>query len=174
MTFEELYDAHHRIIYMACLKILKDPSEAEDLTQDAFLKIWQNLHKFEGRSNIKTWMYQIAVNECLMYLRKKKHKMWTETAGFADDKAKELFLEGIPLEHEPMDTQIDLQQEMQTLAPGYRRTLELTAQGYNHKEVGSIMGVSDGCVKSQLWKARGILKRKLERKGNPTVWRSVS
>src|SRR5246500_3105364 len=70
-AFEYLYRLHSRRVYAVCLRMLADPTEAEDLTQEAFLLLFRKIHTFRGESAFSTWLHRLAVNLVLMRLRKK-------------------------------------------------------------------------------------------------------
>ena len=70
--FARLVDAYSTQIYRLALKMLGDEQDAEDVLQNTFMKALQSIGKFEGRSSLSTWMYRIAVNEALMFLRRQK------------------------------------------------------------------------------------------------------
>lgn len=73
--FARLMDAYSTPIYRLALKMLADPQEAEDVLQTTFLKAFQHIHEFEGRSSLATWLYRIAANEALMLLRKRRPEL---------------------------------------------------------------------------------------------------
>src|SRR5580658_7081676 len=72
-AFERLYKLHSRRVYGLCLRLAGNPTEAEDLTQEAFLQLFRKLHTFHGESSFSTWLYRLTVNIALMRLRKKRH-----------------------------------------------------------------------------------------------------
>src|SRR6202166_2845166 len=69
--FEQLYRLHSRRVYAVCVRMVKDPAEAEDLTQEAFMLLFRKIHTFRGESAFSTWLHRLAVNLVLMHLRKK-------------------------------------------------------------------------------------------------------
>ena len=71
--FEHLYQLHSRRVYGLCLRMVKNPIEAEDLTQDAFLQTFRKIQTFRGDSLFSTWLYRLTVNIVLMGFRKRKH-----------------------------------------------------------------------------------------------------
>jgi RNA polymerase sigma factor (sigma-70 family) len=71
--FERLYQLHSRWVYGLCLRVVKNPIDAEDLTQDAFLQAFRKIQTFRGDSHFSTWLHRVAVNIVLMRLRKRKH-----------------------------------------------------------------------------------------------------
>src|SRR5213594_335757 len=71
-AFEYLYQAHCRRVYNLCLRMIKNPTEAEDLTQQVFLQLFRKISTFRGESGFSTWLHRVTVNIVLMYLRRKK------------------------------------------------------------------------------------------------------
>jgi len=71
-TIDQIVATHQQGLYRLCLGYVYDPEEARDLVQEVLIKVWTHLPNFRGEANLKTWVYRIAVNTCLMYLRKKR------------------------------------------------------------------------------------------------------
>jgi RNA polymerase sigma factor (sigma-70 family) len=78
-AFSELVKVYQRRVYGVIRKMVIDHDEADDLTQEVFVKVWNNLDKFKGDSNIFTWIYRIATNESLQHLRKRRSQSWFRT-----------------------------------------------------------------------------------------------
>ena len=70
--FGILYDRHEKLVYNKCLSMLKNQTDAEDLTHDIFIKVFVSLKQFKGASQFKTWLFSITYNFCISFLRKKK------------------------------------------------------------------------------------------------------
>src|SRR5258707_4077365 len=71
-AFEYLYKAHCRHVYSVCLRMIRNPADAEDLTQQAFLQVFRKIDTFRGESSFSTWLHRVTVNIVLMHLRRKK------------------------------------------------------------------------------------------------------
>src|SRR6266850_3407071 len=71
-AFQELYQTHHRRVYSTCLRMTRDSSEAEDLTQEVFVHLFRALGSFRGESAFTTWLHRLTVNHVLMHFRKRK------------------------------------------------------------------------------------------------------
>jgi RNA polymerase sigma-70 factor, ECF subfamily len=164
-AFEYLYRLHSRRVYAVCLRMVADPTEAEDLTQEAFLLLFRKIHSFRGESAFSTWLHRLAVNLALMRLRKKSPPVVSiEATSDADDEtgwpsidigAPDLLLEG------SID-RINLARCIAQLPVGYRTMFVLhDIQGYEHQEIARILGRSVGDSKSQLHKARTRLRELL-------------
>ena len=72
-SFEDIYRLYSGRVYWLCLRMMRNPAEAEDLTQEVFLHAFQKMHQFQGRADFSTWLRRVAVNVVLMQLRKKSH-----------------------------------------------------------------------------------------------------
>jgi RNA polymerase sigma-70 factor (ECF subfamily) len=152
-TFEALYAPLFRV----CLRYLGNREEAEDCLLQGFMKGFQMMHKFEYRteSSLFWWMRQIMINECLMVLRKRHNFHLTldeEVYLVAED----------PLVWEKLAAD-DLQNMVMRLSTGYRTVFNLfVVEGFEHKEIAELLGISEGTSKSQLAKAKGKLRQLLE------------
>jgi RNA polymerase sigma-70 factor, ECF subfamily len=173
VAFEEVYRLHSRRVYSLCLRMVGNPTEAEDLTQDVFLHLFRKIEMFRGESAFSTWLHRMAVNIVLMRLRRKQIAKIsldsiTSPAEESEVQPKEF---GVPdLRLNGVIDRITLQAAINELAPGYRAVLILhDVQGFKHNEIAEIFGCSVGNSKSQLHKARMLLRQSLQKAaGNGT------
>ena len=165
LAFEYLYKLHGPRVYALCLRMVRVATEAEDLTQEAFLLLFRKIHTFRGESAFSTWLHRLAVNIVLMHLRKKSPPIVSieatpdpedETASpNVDIGEPDLLLEGVV-------DRINLKRCIAQLPVGYRSIFVLhDIQGYQHNEIAEILGRSVGDSKSQLHKARMRLRELL-------------
>jgi RNA polymerase sigma-70 factor (ECF subfamily) len=165
-AFEHLYGLHSRRVYALCLRMVGNPSDAEDLMQEAFLQLFRKIGTFRGESAFSTWLHRMTVNVVLMRLRKKTLPAASleettepdeETGGPRKDiGAPDLRLSGA------VDL-VNLERSIEKLPPGYRTVFVLhDVQGFEHNEIAGIMGCSVGNSKSQLHKARTRLRELLQ------------
>ncbi len=165
-AFEFLYHLHSRRVYALCLRMMNNPSDAEDLMQEAFMQLFRKIGTFRGESAFSTWLHRMTVNVVLMRLRKKSLPVSSleettepdeETGGPRKDiGAPDLRLSGA------ID-RVNLERSVEKLPPGYRTVFVLhDVQGYEHNEIADIMGCSVGNSKSQLHKARTRLRALLQ------------
>jgi len=165
-AFEFLYQLHGRRVYALCLRMVNNPTDAEDLMQEAFLQLFRKIDTFRGESAFSTWLHRMTVNVVLMRLRKKSLPVASleettepddETGGPRKDVgAPDLRLSGAV-------DRVNLQRSVEKLPPGYRTVFVLhDVQGYEHNEIADIMGCSVGNSKSQLHKARTRLRELLQ------------
>ena len=150
-AFERLYRLHVGRVFALCLRLLGDRDQAEDVTQDAFVKAWKNLSRFRGDSAFGTWLYRIASNCALSELRKQK--------GFHTS----LEDEDLALPYrESQAEQIGLESAIAQLPDGARAVFVLySVEGYTHQEIAGMLGIAAGSSKAQLHRARTLLKQVL-------------
>jgi RNA polymerase sigma-70 factor (ECF subfamily) len=166
-AFECLYRLNSRRVYAVCLRMVGNPAEAEDLTQDTFLLLLRKIHTFRGQSAFSTWLHRLAVNIVLMRLRRKlppivsieatldPHEETVSPDPASMIGALDLLLEG------SID-RINLERCLEQLPMGYRTIFVLLdIEGYEHHEIAEILGRSIGVSKSQLHKARTRLRELL-------------
>ena len=165
-AFEYLYEAHCRRVYNLCLRMIKNPAEAEDLTQQAFLQLFRKISTFRGESGFSTWLHRVTVNVVLMHLRRTKT---TELA--AKDLDHRNNSNGdVSSENGSSDTsmfgaieRLNLMRAIRKLPAGYKQIFLLhDVIGYEHSEIAGLLGCSTGCSKSQLHKARKRLRMLLQ------------
>jgi len=166
-AFEFLYRRHCKRVYSLCLRMVKDPIQAEDLTQDTFLAVLRGIHDFRGQSTFTTWLHQVTRNTVLGCFRKKRIQETSleEVAEFNSEKGrapKELGTSDRRLET-TADRMI-LQRAVSKLPRGSRTALVLhDLHGYEHKEVAAILGCAAGTSKSRLHKARRRVRELLRK-----------
>jgi RNA polymerase sigma-70 factor, ECF subfamily len=162
-AFEELYRHYHRRVYSLCLRMTRNVSEAEDLTQDVFIQLFRKLGTFRGEASFGTWLHRLTVNEVLMHFRKPSVKVERTT----EDGTTPTQIVGGTERPEKMSLvdRIALDEAIRQLSPGYRAVFILhDVEGYEHQQIGKILGCAAGTSKSQLHKARLKLRRLLKKK----------
>jgi RNA polymerase sigma-70 factor, ECF subfamily len=164
-AFETIYHLHSRRVYALCLRMLGDPVEAEDLTQDAFLQLFRKIHTFRGESAFSSWLYRLTANVVLMGFRKKR-PLTTSLDDFikTDEDGPVARIEiGAPdLRLTGLCDRVNLQTAIERLPEGYRAMFLLhDVHGFEHNEIAKLLGCSTGNSKSQLHKARKRLREAL-------------
>ena len=155
-AFAALFETHKRRVYSLCLRMLGNPTEAEDLTQEAFLQLFRKISTFRGESAFSTWLHRLAVNVVLMHLRKKGLNQISldETENSQGEPIKRDYGDDDRRLTGSID-RIGLNRAISELPPGYRTVFVLhDVEGYEHNEIAEIMSCSIGNSKSQLHKAR--------------------
>jgi RNA polymerase sigma-70 factor, ECF subfamily len=178
-AFERLVAQHGAMLYRVALRLMGQREEAEDILQETLLKVHQNIHTFDGRAALTTWLYRIVVNTSLIRLRSKSrpHEVlldtvgprYTEDGGHADEVADwALPPEQVLLRQEALNV---LRQGIKRLPELYRAVYVLAeVEGLPHQEIASILDLTVGAVKTRLHRARLFLRELLadyfaERKG---------
>jgi len=163
-AFAKLYNLHKRRVYTLCLRMLSNVSEAEDMTQNAFLHLFRKLGSFRGESAFSTWLHRLTVNLVLMHLRKKGLNLVSleETDNSSgEDTPKRDFGSRDPVLAGSVD-RIALERALAALPPGYRMVFVLhDVEGFEHNEIAAMLDCSTGNTKSQLHKARLRLRQLL-------------
>ena len=167
-AFSSLYEAHRRKVYSICLRITREPSEAEDCAQEAFLQCFLRLSTFRGDSALSTWLYRLTVNVVLMRLRANHHRpLSVELAPTTDNTAETSYLNLFPVEDLRLSGTIDriaIGRALRRLPNGYRTIFLLhDVEGMAHSEIAQKLGCTIGNSKSQLHQARLRLRRFLRR-----------
>ncbi|RXH57024.1 RNA polymerase sigma factor RpoE [Granulicella sibirica] len=170
-AFSKLYALHKRRVYTLCLRMLGNVSEAEDMTQEAFLHLFRKLGSFRGESAFSTWLHRLTVNLVLMHLRKKGLNLVSleETINPSEDDApKRDFGSRDPMLSGSVD-RVALERAVASLPPGYRMVFVLhDVEGFEHNEIATMLACSTGNSKSQLHKARLKLRELLRQNGQST------
>ncbi len=155
-AFAALFEAHKRRVFSLCLRMIGNPTEAEDLTQEAFLQLFRKISTFRGEAAFSTWLHRLAVNVVLMHLRKKGLNQISldETENSQGEPIKRDYGDDDRRLVGSID-RIGLNRAIAELPPGYRTVFILhDVEGYEHNEIAEIMNCSIGNSKSQLHKAR--------------------
>ncbi len=167
-AFEEIYKRHHRRVYSICLRMLQNPNEAEDLTQDVFIQLYRKIGSFRGDSAFTTWLHRMTVNQVLMHFRKRTVK-YEKTTEEGDTPEQTVAGTANPERMRIID-KIALDNAIEQLPAGYKNVFVLhDVEGFEHEEVARILGCSVGTSKSQLHKARLKLQKLLKKKANPRM-----
>ena len=159
-AFRTLFEAHKRRVYSLCLRMTRSTADAEDLTQETFLKVFRKLSTFRGDSTFYTWLHRVAVNEVLQHLRKKRfeHVSLDEIDTSLEEPVKREYRDDDRRLTGTID-RINLNRAIADLPPGYRTAFLLhDAEGYEHSEIARMRNCSAGNSKSQLCKARRKLR----------------
>jgi RNA polymerase sigma-70 factor (ECF subfamily) len=152
-AFEELYRAHAGKLFSVACRMLGNPADAEDLLQEIFLAAHRKLDSFRGESALGTWLYRLATNQCLDYLRSRAARTNQVTDAIDDEPGLyEPRARGLA---EQTVTKMDLERALAQLPEGCRAAFVLhDVQGLEHREVAEALGIAEGTSKSQVHKAR--------------------
>jgi RNA polymerase sigma-70 factor (ECF subfamily) len=153
MAFEELYRAHAGRLFSVACRMLGNTADAEDLLQEIFLTAHRKLDSFRGESSLGTWLYRLATNQCLDYLRSRAARAGQVTDALDDDPT--LADAGSRGLADQTVTRMDLERAIARLPEGCRAAfLWHDVEGLEHREVAEVLGIAEGTSKSQVHKAR--------------------
>ena len=154
---EELYRRFSPRMFAVCLRYAGNTEEAEDILQEGFIKIYKKLGSFRSEGSFEGWIRRIFVNTAIEHFRRKRYlQPVTEK--------EENTLEGNYLSVLDNLAERDIMELVQQLSPGYRTVFNMyVVEGYTHKEIGDMLGISEGTSKSQLSRAKVILQQKVKK-----------
>ena len=137
--------------------MLGDRVQAEEVTQDVFVRVWEKLPQFRAESAFGTWLHRVAVNVVLSHRK---------SAGIAGARTvnDESAIDAAPTRHAPVGDRLDLEAAIAGLPAGARRVFVLhDVEGFTHEEIGEQLGITPGGSKAQLHRARMLLRNALGR-----------
>lgn len=162
-SFAELVKKHKNSVYTIVFKMIHDPEEAYDLSQDVFLKAYRNLSQYNANYKFSTWLYRIAVNTALDYLKAKKHR-WTETFKQLEDVEAKVSEKAHALQPDIEESallKMEVRELLNSLPPRYRAVMVLKfSQELTYEEISDILKIPAGTVKMQIHRARAMLCEK--------------
>ncbi len=162
-AFEELYRSHVGRVYALCLRMHAHREDAEDSTQEVFVRAWQRIGGFEGRSAFSTWLHRLAVNVVLDRKRSLKRRL-AEVPASGGDEAESDPISRHPARAVEPGLGLDLERAIATLPDGARLAFVLhDVEGFKHREIAEITGTAEGTSKAQLHRARRLLREALSR-----------
>jgi RNA polymerase sigma factor (sigma-70 family) len=139
-----------------CCRYANDKMEAEDMLQNGFIRVFQKISDFRNEGSFEGWMRRIMVHTSIEYYRRNNKMMQLVDLDEAESE-----ISGNPLATARLEAN-DLLLLVQRLSPGYRIVFNLYAiEGYSHKEIAAIVGITEGASKSQLSRARSILREQV-------------
>lgn len=166
--FRELVGRYQQGVFRLIIGFVHDRDEAEDLTQDVFIRAWQSLDKFRGESSFSTWLHRIAINTCLNHTRKKNANpfMARISSFFGPEHEREL---EIPLSEENAEEMIIREEQKEWLRKGLdslpenQRTAIILSKydDLSQKEIAAIMNLTEGAVEALIQRAKKNLRQKL-------------
>ena len=171
-AFETLVLEYEKNVYNIALRMTGNSEDASDMTQEAFIKAYSSLQSFRGDSKFSVWLYRIATNVCLDFLRSRSRKP-TVSLSMEDNDGEEVELDVADESRSPellLDRQMtreSVRRGLDTLSPEYRQILLLREiQGLSYDEISQALGLEVGTVKSRIFRARKKLCAFLLEDGN--------
>ncbi|MBN2536813.1 RNA polymerase sigma factor [candidate division WOR-3 bacterium] len=159
--FEELYRTHRARVFSTAYRFVRNRPDAEDITQDVFVKVFRKMQDFRGDAAVSTWIYRITVNTALDFLRKRKRRQTVPIEEVGEVAAG------------PSNLKHLIEGTIPKLPEGYRKVFVLhDIQGLKHAEIAEILGISEGASKSQLHRARARMRELLTPYVKDRAWRA--
>ncbi|MBM6680763.1 RNA polymerase sigma factor [Pseudoflavonifractor capillosus] len=171
-AFEQLMLDSQDRVYTLCLRMTGDREDALDLAQETFFNAWRGLGSFQGNSSFSTWVYRLASNACIDFLRKRKRRQQGESPHSLDDEEAPLpepaDPRGSPEEElERRELRRAVERGLQALPDHHRQVLVMRElSGMSYQEIGAVLDLDLGTVKSRIARARLALKKFLVQEGN--------
>ena len=171
-AFEQIVLTHQKNIYNLALKMVGNPDDAFDITQDAFLRAYNSLSGFHGDSKLSVWLYRLTSNICIDFLRKKKRRNEISLTVQDDDEEDQLLQ--IPDERFSPETEVERAEQREAIRTGLMQLPENDRQilvlrelnGLSYEEIAETLDLELGTVKSKLFRARKKLCSFLLKDGN--------
>jgi RNA polymerase sigma-70 factor (ECF subfamily) len=143
-------------MYGVCLRYSENAEDANDVLQEGFIKVYKNLDKFRGDGSFEGWVRRIFINTSIEHYRKKV-KLYNVS------EVQENTVEDTDLSALDSLAVKDIMNIINELSPGYKQIFNLhVVEGYSHKEIADMLGITEGTSKSQLARAKGVLKKIIE------------
>jgi len=165
-----LYEAHRTLVFNVCFRMLGDWQEAENLTQDVFLRAYKSLHQLRGEARVSTWLYRVAVNLCLNHQRRQRRERWLSLDWLFESQGESA--SSLPVEEKTPRTDLEeresaglVQSAIQALPERQRAALVLHLyERLSYQEIAAVMQCSVASVESRLHRAKqNLAKNLLER-----------
>jgi RNA polymerase sigma-70 factor (ECF subfamily) len=163
-AYAELMERYRKPLYHTMLKMVKNTDDAEDLTIEAFAKAFKGLSKFKKEYTFSTWLFRIATNNCIDFIRKKKLETLSISSSFKDDNGEEVGLDIKDANRDPQEEAIRsqkielMQLIVNKLPPKYQRLVELRYfKEFSYDEIAKEIEIPLGTVKAQLHRAKELL-----------------
>lgn len=170
-AFEQIVLAHQKNIYNLALKMVGNPDDAFDISQDAFLRAYNSLSSFHGESKLSVWLYRLTSNLCIDFLRKKKRRNEVSLT-VSDDEDEEILQ--IPDERFSPEVEVERVEQKEAIRAGLEQLPDNDRQilvlrelnGLSYEEIAEVLQIELGTVKSKLFRARKKLCAFLIKSGN--------
>jgi RNA polymerase sigma-70 factor (ECF subfamily) len=163
-AYAELMSRYRKPLYHTMLKMVKNTDDAEDLTIEAFAKAFRGLGKFKKEYTFSTWLFRIATNNCIDFIRKKKLETMSISTGFKDESGDDIGMEIRDQNLDPQEESIKSQKIevmrmlVSKLPAKYQRLVDLRYfKEYSYEEIAEKINIPLGTVKAQLHRAKELL-----------------
>ncbi|MEL6255354.1 MAG: sigma-70 family RNA polymerase sigma factor [Bacteroidota bacterium] len=168
-AFETLLKKYRKSVYYLLLKMVKNADDAEDLTQEAFAKAFNSIEKFDSKFAFSTWLFRIATNNCIDFIRKKRVQTISIDSSIEGDDGSSMRFDVKDENLDPNETMLKQQRKrylnmaIERLPEKYRTLVELRYfRELSYEEVATELSIPLGTVKAQLFRARELLNQELK------------
>lgn len=170
-AFETLLKTYEKQVYNLALRMTDNPDDAQDVTQETFLRVWRGLPGYRFDASFSTWLYRLANNVCIDFLRRRGGMKIVSLYGGEEDEEWELPVpDPAPCAEAQVLarlTRVQVAEALGALEPEYRRALTLRViNGLSYAEIAAALEVPEGTVKSRIARAREKMRRLLKKTGN--------
>lgn len=157
VVFDDVYQQYHKVVYANIVKLIKDPSVAEDILQDVFFALWENRLKIKNDQPVSSWLFVVSYNQSISYLRKKvkQNIEFVENYERFQTLAEEIFPDKLLIEAELTI----LEEAISALSPQKQKVVRLCRfEGKSQKETAALLGLSTESVKDYLKQSKYFIK----------------
>ena len=172
-AFAALVEQNQSRIFNLALRMTGNPDDAAELAQEALINAWKGLSKFQGGSSFATWLYRLTSNACIDFLRREKRRSGLSMTVSLDEDEEERQVELPDLRYSPeveaerRELRAAIREGLETLSEEHRKVLVLRElDGLSYAQIGQILGLEEGTVKSRIARARLALRNYLVKQGN--------
>ena len=172
-AFAALVEQNQSRIFNLALRRTGNPDDAAELAQEALINAWKGLSKFQGGSSFATWLYRLTSNACIDFLRREKRRSGLSMTVSLDEDEEERQVELPDLRYSPeveaerRELRAAIREGLETLSEEHRKVLVLRElDGLSYAQIGQILGLEEGTVKSRIARARVALRKYLVSTGN--------
>lgn len=155
-AFHALYNLYIKAMYNVSCRIVGNTEDAQDVVQDSFISAYKNIHRYRSDATFGAWLKRIVINHSINFLRMRKSELFPDDESFDVPEGEQI---------EPYREELSIEKvrlAIERLPDGYRTVLSLyLLEGYDHQEIGGILGISESTSKSQLNRAKASLKNSL-------------
>ena len=172
-AFAALVEQNQSRIFNLALRMTGNPDDAAELAQEALINAWKGLSKFQGGSSFATWLYRLTSNACIDFLRREKRRSGLSMTVSLDEDEEDRQVELPDLRYSPeveaerRELRAAIREGLETLSEEHRKVLVLRElDGLSYAQIGQILGLEEGTVKSRIARARVALRKYLVSTGN--------
>lgn len=169
-AFEQLVTLYEKRVYTVALRSTGAPEDAADITQEVFLRAWRSIESFRGDSGFSTWLFRIAMNQCVDFARRKSARPQTQTLTVGEEESVRELTDPAPTPEQQLENSElgrELAAALDAVSEEHRQIVLLReVSGLSYTEIAETLEISEGTVKSRLARARLALRQVLLARGN--------